>query len=74
MKILKTYEDSHTGNDCLIEEEAALIECSSSYLVLHATTYRGWMGTEPRYEEYQYSDYSEAAQKYEDIEKEIRRY
>lgn len=74
MKILKNYEDSHTGNDCLIEEEVALIECLSSYLVLHVTTYRGWMGTEPRFEEYQYSDYSEAAQKYEDIEKEVRRY
>ena len=74
MKILKSYEDQHYGNDCMIDEEIALIECSSSYLVLHATTYRGWMGTQPRYEEYQYSDYSEAAQKYEDIEKEIRRY
>ena len=58
----------------MIDEEVALIESSSSYLVLHATTYRGWIGTEPRFEEYQYSDYSEAAQKYEDIEKEIRRY
>ena len=74
MKILKSYEDHHYGNDCMIDEEVALIESSSSYLVLHATTYRGWMGTEPRFEEYQYSDYSEAAQKYEDIEKEIRRY
>ena len=74
MKILKNYEESRTGNDCLIEEEVALIECSSSYLVLRVTTYRGWMGTEPRFEEYQYSDYSEAAQKYDKIEKEIRRY
>ena len=74
MKIIKSYEDNHYGNDCVIDEEVSLIECSSSYLVLHATTYKGWMGTEPRYEEYQYSDYSEAAQKYEDIEKEIRRY
>lgn len=73
MKILKSYEDTHYGNDCLIDKELALIECSSSYLILHMTTYRGWMGTEPRFEEYQYSDYSEACEKYDKIENEIRR-
>ena len=74
MKILKNYEDGYSGNDCWIDDEVALIECAYLYLVLRATTYRGWMGTEPRYEEYQYSDYTEAAQKYEDIEKEIKRW
>ena len=74
MKIIKSYEDGHSGNDCWIDDEVALIECLHFYLVLHATTYRGWMGTEPRFEEYQYSNYSEAAQKYEDIEKDIRRW
>ena len=74
MKILKNYEDNHYGNDCLIEEELALIECSSSYLVLYVTTYKGWMGTEPRYEEYQYNSYSEASEKYDKLEKEIKRY
>lgn len=73
MKILKSYEESHTGNDCLIEEEVALIECSSSYLVLSVTTYQGWMGTKPTYEEYQYNSYSEACEKYNKLEKEIKR-
>ena len=74
MKIIKSYEDQRYGNDCMIDEEVALIESSSSYLVLHATTYRGWMGTEPRFEEYQCSSYSEACEKYDEIEKEIKRY
>lgn len=74
MKILKTYEDQHTGNDCMIDEEIALIETSRSYLVLQMTTYRGWMGTESRYEEYQYSSYSEACEKYDELEKEIKRW
>ena len=74
MKILDSYEDRHCGNDCLIEEEVALIECSGSYLVLYVTTYRGWMGTEPRYEEYQYDEYNSAIEKYHKIEEEIRRY
>lgn len=73
MKILKSYEDGYSGNDCWIDDEVALIECSRSYLVLHATTYRGWMGTEPRYEEYQYDSHSEARDKYDELEKEIKR-
>ena len=74
MKILKSYEDQYMGNDCMIYEEIALIESSSSYIILKVTTYKGWMGTEPRYEEYQYSCYSEACEKYDELEKEIKRY
>ena len=73
MKILKSYEDTHYGNDCLIDKELALIECLQSYIILNITTYKGWMGTEPRYEEYQYNSYSEACEKYDELEKEIRR-
>lgn len=74
MKILKSYEDQHMGNDCLIDEELALIECLNSYTVLHITTYKGWMGTERRYDEYECSSYSEACEKYDELEKEIKRW
>lgn len=74
MKILKSYEDQHYGNDCMIYEEVALIESSNSYMILKVTTYKGWMGTESRYEEYQYDSYSEACKKYDDLEKEIKRW
>ena len=58
----------------MIYNEVALIETSSSYLVLNMTTYRGWMGTEPRFEEYRYDGYASAVGKYDELEKEIRRY
>lgn len=74
MKILKSCEDTHYGNDCLIDKELGLIEFLNSYVVLNVTTYKGWMGTEPRYEEYQYTSYSEACEKYDELEKELRRW
>ena len=74
MKIIKSYEDAYTGPDCSVYDEIALIESSTSYLVLRLTTYRGCIGIEPRYEEYRYNEYASAVDKYEDIEKEIKRW